>query len=65
MKKYVFLVCESVAIIANYIYENQTISINNSDYLEESTVKEAQQQEQIIEPITLNEMLKKLMIAHI
>ena len=60
MKKYVFLVCESVAILANYIYENQTISINNSDYLEESTVKEAQQQEQIIEPITLNEMLKKI-----
>ena len=60
MKKYAFLVCESVAILANYIYGSQAISKNEIEKKEESTLNETQKKEQIIEPITLNEMLKKI-----
>ena len=60
MRLYIILTCEAVVLVAEVLYGIQMYIKQNTNNIEEINDLETVQQEQIIEPITLNEMLKKI-----
>jgi len=60
MRSYILLTCEVVAIVAEVLYGTQMNVKHNTNNIEEINDLETVQQEESIDPITLNEMLKKI-----